>query len=140
MLKIAARAGGISSRRRGHGSKQRFAIRNLACNFRNRIVLLSTISWMTNPPKKALIEAVPQAEGASELRQVLGHNLRMFRLAVRMSQRELSLVSGISQKHISRIEAAGANIGIDVLDALARALPDVTAADLLTPTQPRRSS
>ncbi len=70
---------------------------------------------------------------AAKLRKVLSFNLRMARLSVRMTQRELSKASGISQKHISLIELVGANIGIDVLAALAAALPGITPADLLTP-------
>nr|WP_294543586.1 helix-turn-helix transcriptional regulator [uncultured Rhodopila sp.] len=86
---------------------------------------------MTTPPREDIDAA------ARELRHVLAFNLRMARLAVRMTQRELSIASGISQKHISQIEMVGANIGIDVLAALAHALPGVNAADLLTPS-PRR--
>jgi DNA-binding XRE family transcriptional regulator len=97
---------------------------------------------MTRAPRAAPPQAKATKVGdndvAAELRKVLSYNLRMTRLSVRMTQRELAAASGISQKHISLIEMAGANIGIDVLAALAQALPDVTAADLLTPP-PRRN-
>ena len=94
---------------------------------------------MTQLPEAKLKTAVtPQTDDvACELRKVLSFNLRMARLAVRMSQRDLARASGVSQKHISAIELAGTNIGIDVLAALARALPDVTPADLLKPPSRR---
>lgn len=69
----------------------------------------------------------------AELRKVLSFNLRMARMALRMTQRDLSNASGISQKHISAIEMATANVSIDVIAALTHALHDVTPADLLTP-------
>lgn len=74
---------------------------------------------------------------ARELRAAFSYNLRMARLSVRMTQRELAKASGISQKHISLIELSAPNIGIDVLAALAYALPGVTPADLLKPLSSR---
>lgn len=95
------------------------------------------------PPTDKAKAAAPQSSTAAEvvasdLRKVLSYNLRMARASMRMTQRELSKASGISQKHISLIETVGVGIGIDALAALAHALPGITAADLLTPPQPRR--
>jgi DNA-binding XRE family transcriptional regulator len=89
------------------------------------------------PPPKPKPTATDSDDAAEKLRQVLAFNLRMERAALRMSQRDLSKATGVSQKHISAIELKTANPGISVLAALAKALPDVTAADLLTPPAPK---
>lgn len=90
------------------------------------------------PPHVASSDVVVNA-AAADLRMVLSFNLRMARTAVRMTQRDLSKASGVSQKHISAIELAppGVNIGIDVLAALAHGL-GIPASDLLTPPATRR--
>lgn len=88
------------------------------------------------PNRKAQVD---RDDAARKLREILSFNLRMARTAVRMTQRELAEASGVSQKHISAIELAAANIGIDILAVLAQGLPSVTAADLLTPP-PKRPS
>jgi transcriptional regulator with XRE-family HTH domain len=96
---------------------------------------------MTKPPTKAKTKTARGGSGvpASPLRGVLSTNVRMSRAALRMTQRDLAVASGISQKHISLLESPeGANIGIDLVDALARGL-GVSAADLLTPP-PRRTN
>ena len=53
-----------------------------------------------------------------------------------MTQRDLAAAEGISQKHISFIEAAaGVNVTLDTLAALAKHV-NKTPAELLTPSAP----
>lgn len=47
-----------------------------------------------------------------------------------MSQRQLALVTGTSRSYLWRIESGTADVGIDVLCRIARAL-DVEVADLI---------
>jgi transcriptional regulator with XRE-family HTH domain len=92
---------------------------------------------MTKTPTKKAKPVRASGVPASPLRAVLSTNVRVGRAALRMTQRDLAVASGISQKHISLLESAeGANIGIDLIDALARGL-GVSAAELLTPPSRR---
>ncbi|WP_371734229.1 helix-turn-helix domain-containing protein [Acidisphaera sp. S103] len=75
----------------------------------------------------------PVAPG--ELARTFGDNLRLARTELRLSQRELAQLSGISQKHISLIEQGG-NATLATIEALAPHV-DRTALELLTP-RPRR--
>jgi transcriptional regulator with XRE-family HTH domain len=53
-----------------------------------------------------------------------------------MTQRDLATAAGVSQKHISFIEAAaGVNVTLDTLAALAKHV-NKTTAELLTPSPP----
>ena len=61
---------------------------------------------------------------------IFSANLLKAREAVGLTQRELSDLSGISQKHISQIELTGSNVTLDTLAELARHL-NTTAADFL---------
>jgi DNA-binding XRE family transcriptional regulator len=91
---------------------------------------------------KGKAKAKPQQvdlDPAAELREVFSYNLRMARLSVRMTQRDLADASGISQKHISEIEREGSNLGLDLIALLARGI-GVTPAELLTPKPPRRTT
>jgi len=73
----------------------------------------------------------------SDLRQVFAANVLQARDEARMTQRALSDVSGVSQKHISLIEVAGSNVGLDTVAQLAKALGK-TPAQLLTPPRSSR--
>ena len=56
-----------------------------------------------------------------------------------MTQRDLAAAAGVSQKHISFIEAAaGVNVTLDTLAALAKHV-NMTPAELLTPSPPSLS-
>jgi transcriptional regulator with XRE-family HTH domain len=68
---------------------------------------------------------------------VFSVNLLKAREAAGLTQRELSDLSGVSQKHISQIELAGSNVTLDTLAELARHLK-TTPAKLLTPPRTSR--
>lgn len=73
--------------------------------------------------------------------EVIGHfakRLRELRVERGMTQAELAAKADVTATYVSRLEAAGAAPGIDLVDKLARAL-GVAAADLLaggTPADP----
>jgi transcriptional regulator with XRE-family HTH domain len=69
---------------------------------------------------------------ASPLRNVLGQNLKRAREECGLSQRALTALSGVSQRHIALIETVGVNVSLDVIAALASQV-DRTVAELLTP-------
>lgn len=53
-------------------------------------------------------------------RTIFGKNLRRARIAQRLRQRDLHLLTGIAQSHICDIEAGTCNIAIDTMVKLAR--------------------
>jgi transcriptional regulator with XRE-family HTH domain len=72
----------------------------------------------------------------SELRRVFSRNLVAARRTLGMTQRDLAAAAGVSQKHISFIEAdAGVNVTLDTLAALAKHV-NKTPAELLRPRPP----
>lgn len=75
------------------------------------------------------LSAQPRAPAA---REVLRSNVILGRAKARFSQDELAERSGVSRPTISRIERAQADVGIDVIERIARAL-DVAVADLFVP-------
>ena len=94
---------------------------------------------MTTTPRKNAAQrrashAVTEPEFVpSELRKVFSRNLVLARKALGMTQRDLAAAAGVSQKHISFIEAAsGVNVTLDTLAALAEQV-NKTPAELLTP-------
>lgn len=52
----------------------------------------------------------------------LGAKVRELRIAQGVSQRQLALMTGISRSYLWKIETGTADIGIDVLIKIARAL------------------
>jgi transcriptional regulator with XRE-family HTH domain len=86
---------------------------------------------MTKKPAKEAA-AAPSASASENLIQMVSSNLRLFRAAKRMTQRDLAEASGISQKHISGIELSGSNLTLDLIARLCLGL-GITPAELLTP-------
>lgn len=60
----------------------------------------------------------------------LGAKVRKLRTAQGISQRQLSLMTGISRSYLWKIETGTADIGIDVLIKIARAL-DTQVCELI---------
>lgn len=60
----------------------------------------------------------------------LGAKVRELRAAQGISQRQLALMTGISRSYLWKIETGTADIGIDVLIKIARAL-DAQVRDLI---------
>lgn len=60
----------------------------------------------------------------------LGAKVRKLRTAQGISQRQLALMTGISRSYLWKIETGTADIGIDVLIKIARAL-DAQVRDLI---------
>jgi transcriptional regulator with XRE-family HTH domain len=63
-------------------------------------------------------------------RHVLARNVRRLRAAKGLSQEKLGALTELRQAHISEIESGRANLSLDRLQTLARAL-DVRPMDLL---------
>jgi transcriptional regulator with XRE-family HTH domain len=55
-------------------------------------------------------------------REIFARNLRKFRVEAGLSQRELAKETGIAQAHVSDIENAKQNIGLDTMVKLAQRL------------------
>lgn len=60
----------------------------------------------------------------------LGSRVQATRAERGVSQRQLALMTGISRSYLWKIEAGAADVGIDVLIKIARAL-DVAVRDLI---------
>ena len=60
----------------------------------------------------------------------LGLHIREARTSKGVSQRKLALITGTSRSYLWRIESGTADVGIDVLCRIARAL-DVEVGDLI---------
>lgn len=65
------------------------------------------------------------------LRAVFGLNVQRLRRERKLSQEQLSFVSGRTRAYISSVEAGRRNATLDTLEILARAL-DVEPQDLIT--------
>ena len=70
-------------------------------------------------------------EVASELATHLAANVKERRAALKMTQAELSIRSGVATSHLSFIERAKANPTLEVVEQLAKGL-GCSAIDLLT--------
>ncbi|CCA89802.1 helix-turn-helix domain-containing protein [Novosphingobium sp. PP1Y] len=70
-------------------------------------------------------------EAASELATHLAANVKERRAALKMTQVELSIRSGVATSHLSFIERAKANPTLEVVEQLANGL-GCSAIDLLT--------
>ena len=98
----------------------------------------------TTPKRKAASKRASRSTTESEfvpseLRRVFSRNLVAARRTLGMTQRDLATAAGVSQKHISFIEAAaGVNVTLDTLAALAKHV-NKTPAQLLTPSPPSLS-
>lgn len=68
--------------------------------------------------------------GMSDLAKTFGDNLRLARLELRMSQRELAKFANISQRHVSLVENGG-NVTLSVVEALSNPVGR-TPAELMT--------
>jgi transcriptional regulator with XRE-family HTH domain len=56
------------------------------------------------------------------LRRTIGENLRAARQQADLSQTELGQLTGVSLKHVSRVERGEANVSVDILNKLAKAV------------------
>lgn len=66
----------------------------------------------------------------AEEKRAFGARIRAERTRCGMSQRQLALMTGTSRSHLWKIETGAADVGIDVLIRIAKAL-DVHARDLI---------
>ncbi|MEO3389043.1 helix-turn-helix transcriptional regulator [Mesorhizobium sp. CAU 1741] len=73
------------------------------------------------------------------LRAVFGLNVQRLRRERRLSQEQLSFVSGLTRAHISNVEAGRQNATLDTLESLARAL-NVKAHELILDHRPRHGA
>ena len=60
----------------------------------------------------------------------LGYRIRQLREDKNVSQRQLALMTGTSRSYLWKLESGRADVGIDVLCCIARAL-DVKVRDLI---------
>lgn len=67
---------------------------------------------------------------AMDIRSTVGTNIRKLRQAKKMSQEELAFEAGIDRSYLSEIESGKKNVGVSVLDSIAKAL-EVAVADLV---------
>ncbi|ODT62238.1 helix-turn-helix domain-containing protein [Phenylobacterium sp.] len=67
-----------------------------------------------------------------DMRQVVGENVRKYRLAKGLTQEEMSALSGFGQNYLSDLERGRRNPTVVTLWELSQAL-GVTPADLITP-------
>jgi transcriptional regulator with XRE-family HTH domain len=72
-----------------------------------------------------------------KLRAVFGLNVQRLRRERKLSQEQLSFVSGRTRAYISSVEAGRRNATLDTLEILAKAL-DVAPQDLITERTPER--
>ena len=63
-------------------------------------------------------------------KRAIGSRIRAERAAHSISQRQLALMTGTSRSYLWKIETGAADMGIDVLIRIARAL-DVRVSDLI---------
>ena len=92
---------------------------------------------MPPPPRKAPQKAEPQRKDVATaqvaaLLKTFGDNLRSAREIVNLSQRGLSALAGISQRHISAIEMGNVNVSIATVVELSVHVGK-TPVELLTP-------
>lgn len=66
----------------------------------------------------------------AEEKRSFGARIRAERTRCGMSQRQLALMTGTSRSYLWKIETGAADVGIDVLIRIAKAL-DVRARDLI---------
>ena len=52
-------------------------------------------------------------------REIFGHNFRLARMKIGLSQRDVHRMTGVAQSHISEIETGISNISIDTMVKLA---------------------
>ena len=89
------------------------------------------------PPRKTPRKAQPKkkdvaAPQVAALLKTFGHNLKSAREEAGLSQRGLSALAGISQRHISAIEMGNVNVSIATVVELSLHVGK-TAVELLTP-------
>ncbi|MGE3365687.1 MAG: helix-turn-helix domain-containing protein [Rhizobiaceae bacterium] len=72
-----------------------------------------------------------------KLRGVFGLNVQRLRRERKLSQEQLSLISGRTRGYLSSVEAGRRNATLDTLEILAEAL-DVEPHALITPHKPDR--
>ncbi len=72
-----------------------------------------------------------------KLRAVFGLNVQRLRRERKLSQEQLSFVSGRTRAYISSVEAGRRNATLDTLEVLAKAL-EVAPQDLITKRTPER--
>jgi DNA-binding XRE family transcriptional regulator len=91
---------------------------------------------MTVPPKtKTPSPSAQTAPVATALQKTFGRNLKIARNEVGLSQRGLSALAGISQRHISAVEMGTVNVSIETIAELSLHVGK-TPVEMLTPTPP----
>ncbi|WP_246013274.1 helix-turn-helix domain-containing protein [Pigmentiphaga humi] len=65
------------------------------------------------------------------LREILGYNIRAFRVARKMSQEQLGFAAHLDRTFVSQVERARVNISVDNIEKLAKAL-ELEPAQLFT--------
>jgi transcriptional regulator with XRE-family HTH domain len=66
--------------------------------------------------------AKKRAPDSQPEREIFARNLRKFRVEAGLSQRELARATGIAQAHVSEMENAMHNIGLDTMVKVAQQL------------------
>ncbi len=78
---------------------------------------------VARPRKRALpVMTKKRAPDSQPEREIFARNLKKFRVEAGLSQRELAKETGIAQAHVSDIENAKQNIGLDTMVKLAQRL------------------
>jgi transcriptional regulator with XRE-family HTH domain len=90
----------------------------------------------TTPKKKAARRRL-DPDGSPKpsvcpLNMIVGQNVRRTRTALKISQRGLCRLCGLSQRHLSQIETTGSNLTLETLYLLSQHL-NATPIALLTP-------
>jgi DNA-binding XRE family transcriptional regulator len=80
-------------------------------------------------PSSKRAKVVPESQPE---REIFARNFRRARLEAKLSQREITRMTGIAQAHISQIESAKHNMGLDTMVKLAQ-IVRVPLFELLKP-------
>jgi len=86
------------------------------------------VCWLMSSRPRRRVSKV--SKGDSDQRAIFGQNLQAARLAQNRTQQELASAAGISRQAVSLAESAQANITLDHMEHLARAL-GIELSDLL---------
>jgi DNA-binding Xre family transcriptional regulator len=89
------------------------------------------------PKKKRAARRKHDADGLPKtgmcpLNMIVGQNVRRTRTELKISQRGLCRLCGLSQRHLSQIETTGSNLTLETLYLLSQHL-NATPIALLTP-------
>src|SRR3546814_6715815 len=90
-------------------------------------------SVMTITRMPAPLRSANSLKSPKTLREVLGYNVRVNRVAQKMSQEQLGFAAHLDRTFVSQVERGRVNISVDNIEKLARALAVAPATLLLSP-------